>query len=141
MSSRPDFTLMVRDNETAAAAALQRGDYMQAFLFVHVAVESLLRIFLRVTEEEVTFHSLVARYENFLRDQRAGAPTFVNELTQFNRRRNRMLHQLWRKGYTYTNSQAEGAARGAVMMYGLLIEWLETYDPEITKLGFEYDGA
>lgn len=139
MDSRPDFSMIVRDNEAATAAAFKQGQYVQACLFVHALTEALLRLFLRQTEGRATFNELISAYQSFLQQQGYPLPTFIEELTQFNRLRNRMVHQLWRRGYFYANARAEGAARGAVQMYGLLIEWLDTFDSEITKVGFEYD--
>jgi len=53
----------------------------------------------------------------------------------------RLVHQPWRRGFSFANTQAEPAAKAAVTMYGLFIEWIETFDPEITALGFEYDDG
>ena len=137
--ARPDFSIIIKDNEQAAAQALADGHFVQAFLLVHALVEALLRLFLRIPEEEDSFDKLIRKYRSYLDQERYPFPTFIDELTQFNRRRNRVVHQLWRKGHSFTNRQTEPAARGAVVMYGLLIEWLEMFDPEITQIGFRYD--
>lgn len=138
--ARPDFSIIIKDNEQVVAQALADGYFVQAYLLVHALVESLLRLFLRVPEDEdVSFDRLIRKYRSYLKEEGYQIPTFIDELTQFNRRRNRVVHQMWRKGYSFTNRQAEPAARGAVMMYGLLIEWLETFDPEIAQTGFRYD--
>ncbi|RJX30008.1 MAG: hypothetical protein C4525_13270 [Desulfarculus sp.] len=138
--TRPDFSFIIRDNEAAVARALAAGEFIQAYLLVHALMESLLRVFLRVNEE-TTFHALIERYKEFLLEEGQTKPTFAKELTEFNRRRNRIVHQLWRKGFSFTNKQVEPAARAAVMVYGLFIEWLETFDPEIKEAGFKYhDG-
>ena len=138
--ARPDFSIIIKDNEQAAAQALADGHFVQAYLLVHALVEALLRLFLRIPEQKtVTFDNLIQQYRSYLERERYPFPTFVDELTQFNRRRNRVVHELWRKGHSFTNRQAESAARAAVMMYGLLIEWLETFEPEITQIGFRYD--
>jgi hypothetical protein len=139
--TRPDHFFIVRDNEHAAARALVAGEFIQAYLLVHALIESLLRIFLRVEEEDTTIHALIERYKRFLEEQEYPEPTFVKELTDFNRRRNRIVHQLWRKGFSFTNRQAEPAARAAVTVYGLLIEWIETFDLTIKAKGFRYDGG
>jgi hypothetical protein len=138
--ARPDFSIIVKDNEQATAQSLADGQFVQGFLLIHALIEALLRLFLRIPEEDrVSFDGLIQRYRFYLDEQQYPIPTFIEELTQFNRRRNRIVHQLWRKGYSFTNRQTEPAARGAVLMYGLLIEWLETFDPEITQIGFQYD--
>lgn len=138
--ARLDFSIIIKDNEQAAAQALADGHFAQAYLLVHALVEALLRLFLRMPEEEdVSFDKLIQKYRSYLDEEGYPLPTFIGEMTQFNRQRNRVVHQLWRKGYSFTNCQAEPAARGAVMMYGLLIEWLETFDQEITQIGFRYD--
>jgi len=138
--ARPDFSIIVKDNEEAAAQSLADGQFVQAYLLVHALVEALLRLFLRIPDEtNVSFNGLIQKYRSYLAAQRYPIPTFIDELTQFNRRRNRIVHQLWQKGHSYKNRQSEPAARGAVMMYGLLIEWLETFDSEITQIGFRYD--
>ena len=140
--ARPDFSIIVRDNEQAAAQALADESFVQAYLLVHALIESLLRVFLRISEgKDVSFHNLIRKYQSYLKEQDYPIPTFMNELTQLNRRRNRIVHRLWRKGFSLTNRQTEPAARAAVTMYGLLIEWLETFDPEITHIGFRYDDS
>ena len=134
----PDFSLIVRDNEGAVQDAVRRGDNVQAFLLVHALVESLLREFLKVPEDEAKFHDVIGRYKAYLQECSPGVSTFVDELTQFNRRRNRIIHELWRKGYTFTNNHAKDAAIAAVLMYGLLIEFLQTFEQELADKGFEY---
>ena len=138
MSERLDFKLIIQDNEKAARQAFDRGDYLQAFLLIHTLLESLLRLFLKETEEEVKFSRLVKKYDHFLEDQNYPVKTLVEELTEFNRRRNRIIHQLWRKGYSYTNHQSKDAANAALILCGLAVEFLETWEPEITQIGFEY---
>ena len=137
---RADFSIIARDNEHAAAEALAGGDFVKAFITVHALIEALLRLFLRVPEgREVTFTSLIKEYRDYLAAEQYPYWTFVEELTQFNRRRNRIVHELWRDGYTHTNHQAEPAARGAVALYSLFIEWIQTFDDEIAQLGFTID--
>jgi hypothetical protein len=139
---RPDFSIIIKVNENAAAQALADGHFVQAYLLVHALVEALLRLFLRIPpESDVSFNNLIQKYLSYLDQERYPFPTFIDELTEFNRRRNRIVHQLWRKGHSFTNRQTEPAARGVVTMYGLLIEWLETFDPEITQIGFRYDDS
>ena len=134
------FSLIVSDNETATAQALTRGDFVQAYLLVHALLEALLRIFLRMpADEDINFNGLIYKYRQHLETADYPFPTFIDELTQFNRRRNRIVHQLWRKGSSFTNRETESAALAAVVMYGLFIEWLETFDFEITRIGFQYD--
>jgi len=137
---RADFSLILRDNESAVVAALEGADYVQAFLLLHTLVEALLRIFLRKEGDRLSFDDLIQDYRQFLEEEKYPYPEFIKELTEFNRRRNRIIHELWRKDYTFTNVMAEPAARGAQFMYRLFIEWLETFDPEITKIGFRYEG-
>ncbi len=116
------------------------GNFVQAYLLLHALIEALLRLFLRIPEDkDFTFARLVEKYRFYLDQEHYPHPTFIDELTQFNRRRNRIVHQLWRKGHSFTNRLTEPAARSALMMYGLLIEWIETFDSEITQVGFRYD--
>ena len=129
---------MVRDNEQAAANALGEGRYMDAFLLVHTLVEALLRAFLSVNKPRRSFNQLVAAYGTYLIDQGYPKAVFVGKLQQLNQRRNRIVHQLWQHGYTYTNNQSKEVAEDAVNVYGLLIEWLGTFDEGITKAGFTY---
>lgn len=112
---------------------------MQACLLVHALIESLLRTFLRTADSNATFAELIQEYKRFLEQQSPGITTFIEELTQFNRRRNRIVHELWRKGYTCTNRQAKDAAGTAVLMYGLFIEFLQTFDSELAEKGYQYD--
>ena len=138
MAQKSDFSVIIDDNEKAARDAFERGDYLQAFLLIHSLMESLLRLFLNEADQEVKFSLLIKKYDQFLDEQNYPVKTLVKELTEFNRRRNRIVHQLWQKGFSYTNRQAETAANAALILYGLAIEFLETWDPEITRLGFEY---
>ena len=62
-------------------------------------------------------------------------PGIVESVCIKRSRRNRIVHQLWRKGFSFTNRQTKPAAHAAVMMYGVLIDWLETFDPEMTQIG------
>jgi hypothetical protein len=133
-----DFSIIIQDNEKASRDALDRGDYLQAFLLIHTLIESLLRLFLDETDEDIKFSGLIKKYEKFFKEQDYQFPTLVKELTKFNKRRNRITHQLWKKGYSFTNEQANSAADGALILYGLTIEFLETWDSNITKKGFEY---
>jgi len=141
LDARPDFSVIIRDNESALATALAHRNFVQAFLLAHALIESLLRLFLRKSGEKEQFSDLIDAYRQYLATQSYSFPTFIDELRQFNRRRNRMTHQLWRKGFSFTNTQAEPAANAAVLMYGLFIEWLEIFDPEITRVGFTYDDS
>ena len=133
----PRFAAIVTDNERAARQALDHGDFVQAFLLIHALVESLLRQFLHETGVKSSFAELIEKYKEFLLAEGQSTRTFVDELTLFNRRRNRLVHNLWHKGYTLTNKWAEQAAGTAIVTYGLLIEWLETFDPDITEHGFQ----
>ena len=135
----PRFKSIVANNEQAAHQALGRGDYLQTVLLMHALVESLLRQFLHETGDKPSFAGLIKKYEDYLQSEGYPIPTFVKELTEFNKRRNRIVHNLWQRGYTFTNTQAELAAEGAVIMYGLLIEWLETFTPDIAEHGFHND--
>lgn len=136
--SKTSFTFIINDNEQAAALALDNKNFVQAFILVHVLIEALLRKFLKIQNENIAFNTLVQKYKSFLEGQQYSEPTFVEELMKFNQRRNRIIHQLWKKGFSFTNRQTEQAAQAAVKMYGLFIEWLETFDPEITQIGFKY---
>ena len=99
---------------------------MDAFLLVHTLVEALLRAFLGVDKPCRSFNQLVAAYGTYLTDQGYPKAVFVGELQQLNQRRNRIVHQLWQHGYTYTNNQSKEVAEAPVDVYSLLIEWLET---------------
>ncbi len=131
---RPDI---VEDNESAVAQAISDENYVQAFLLIHSLVESLLRVFLSREDDEVRFFDLIKAYEAYLAKINYPVVTFVEELTKFNQRRNRIVHQLWVKGYSITNRQTKDAANAAVLMYGLLIEWFGTFDEQISEKGFK----
>lgn len=133
-----DFQAIVRDNENAVRSALDRADYVRAFLVVHILIESLLRVFLKETDDEVKFSTLINKYVQYLDQNQYPYNTFVKELREFNGRRNRIIHNLWKKGYSFTNRQAKNAASASVTMYGLFIEWLETFEPDIEQKGFFY---
>ena len=133
-----DFSKILNDNEKIANDAFNNEDYIKAFLLLHALIESLLRQFLKETDDEITFSQLIKKYDKFLENENYSHKTFSKELVQFNKRRNRIVHQLWIKGYTDTNKQAKPAAEVALTVYGLFIEFLETWDPDITKFGFQY---
>ena len=136
---RPDITFIITDNEKAVQSALDSDNYIQAFVLVHSLIESLLRAFLNKLNPaaELRFAELVDQYKAHLAQIQYPIPTFVDELTQFNRRRNRMLHRLWRYGFTYTNNNLKDAAQAAVNLYGLFIEWLQTFDEGLADIGFK----
>lgn len=137
MNQKPvDLSSVVADNESAVARALAEKNYVQAFLLIHALIESLLRAFLGHEHKDDRFHDLIESYKNYLSKNNYPFPTFVTELTEFNRRRNRITHKLWAKGHSETNRQTETAAHAATMMYGLFIEWLQTFEPEIVERGF-----
>ena len=129
---------IVKENEAVARRAYEQGDYVLCFLLSHALMEALLRAFLGQTGKE-TFNDLVIAYKEFLKSEGQAESTFAKELTEFNQRRNRVVHELWKRGYSVTNGKLEPACRGAFIVLGLFIEWLETFDPEITESGFEYE--
>jgi len=137
--NRPNLTLIIADNEKTVQSALDSGNYFQAFLLVHSLIESLLRAFLNELEPEkdLRFAELVDRYKKHLTKIEYAVPSFVDELTQFNRRRNRIVHRLWRYGFTYTNNSSKDAAHSAANLYGLFIDWLQTFDEGLADLGFK----
>ncbi|MHB1664973.1 MAG: hypothetical protein ACYCT7_06915 [bacterium] len=134
-----DFSLIIKDNENILAGALEHGDYVKSILLAYSLIESLLRMFLNEHNEEIKFTTLIKKYKDFLLEEKYVVPTFVKELQDFNKRRNRIIHQLWSKGYTFTNRQAEDAAVVSVNMYGLFIEFLQTLDENLIKIGFKYE--
>ena len=123
MTHTLDFSYIINDNENAATEAFNRGDYLQAFLLIHTLMESLLRLFLKEKDEEIKFSKLIKKYNNFLDNQKYPVKTLVKDLTVFNKRRNHIIHQLWQKGYTSTNMQSKPAAKTAMLLYGLTIEF------------------
>ena len=132
-------TNVIGENESVSRSAYDNGEYVLCFLLIHALIESLLRIFLNKTAKE-SFHELIDDYSKHLQSQGQKVPLFVNELKEFNRRRNRVVHNLWKFGYSKTNETLEPACRGAFIVYGLLIEWLETFNPDIIDFGFEYEA-
>ena len=139
MSMNEDLRHIAKDNEQVAAEALSRGDYVQAFLLVHVLIESLLRTFLKVdSEKKVRFSDLIKEYDAYLKSQHYPYPDFVDDLEKFNERRNRIVHDLWKNGFSVSNRQTKRHAHDAVIRYGLFIEFLETFDETITESGFRY---
>ncbi len=137
MATNPTHSApVVQDNELAVARSLAEGNFVQAYLLVHALTESLLRAVLAQDDDRLSFNDLIGAYRTLLCQNSYPIPTFVDELVQFNRRRNRIVHQLWQRGFTVTNAQTESAAFAAVKMYGLLIEWFGTFDDSISRRGF-----
>ena len=63
-------------------------------------------VFFRVPDEkDLTFSDLIDKYKSYLQSVDYPYQEFVDELTQFNRRRNRIVHQLWRKEFSFTNQK------------------------------------
>lgn len=133
------FSTIVKDNERAIEDALASGHFVQAYLLIHALIESLLRIFLKVPDKKkISFDHLINKYQSFLDKANYPFPTFVDELRKFNRLRNRIVHkQLWANGYSFTNNKTEPAVRSALIIYGLFIEWLETFDSGVNQMGFK----
>jgi hypothetical protein len=130
--------IIVKENEEIARRAYEQGDYVLCFLLIHALIESLLRAFLDKNGNK-TFNDLIIEYEKYLKSVNQSDLTFVKELTQFNKRRNRVVHELWAKGYSVTNEKLESVCRVSFIMFGLFIEWLESFDPKITESGFDYE--
>lgn len=135
---KPNISLIVADNESAVQSALTAANYVQAFLLVHSLIEALVRAFLDELgpDSELSFSALIKKYEARLVEEHYPSSTFVKELTEFNRRRNRVIHQLWRNGFTHTNENLKDAAEAAVHLYGLFIDWLQTFDDDLENLRF-----
>ena len=94
---------IVKENEDAARKAYEQGDFVLCFLLSHSLVESLLRAFLEQTGKE-SFNDLIIAYESFRKLEGENCPgLLLKELTELNRRRNRVVHQLWKDGYSVTN--------------------------------------
>lgn len=129
---------IVTENEDAARRAYDSGEYVLCFLLMHSLVESLLRTFLHQPEKG-SFYRLIQEYEQRLQSEGQGSVSFIKELTEFNKRRNRVVHELWKKGYAVTNGHLEPACQGTFMVYGLFIEWLQTFDDGIAEAGFQYE--
>ncbi len=129
----------IKDNEGAVARALQQGNYILSYLIVHSLIELLLRTFLCVPqEEESDFADLVKSYKEHMLSQHHADALFENELTQFNLRRDRFFAQIRERGFSTVNEQTRAQAAMAVNVYGLLIEYLETFDANIGEMGFDY---
>lgn len=130
---------VVAENEAVAREAYEWGDFIFCFLLIHTLIEALLRTFLGRTGKN-RFVDLIDAYKNYLKEEKQPEPVFVDELIQFNRRRNQLVHGLWKIGYAETNKKLEPSCRAAFIMFGLLIEWFETFDTEITESGFSYES-
>jgi hypothetical protein len=132
---------VIHDNEAAARAAFDRGDYVLCFLLEHARVESLLRTHLNNWRPRVRFEELVAAYIALQKSEGQPGDDFVEDLIGFNRRRNSVVHRLSSVGYSKTNrgQNLRAVCQAAMMMYGLFIEWLETFDPDVCCAGFHYD--
>jgi hypothetical protein len=131
-------SIILAENEYVARRAYDQGELVLCFLLTRTLIESLLRAFLNKFGNE-SFNDLIIGFENFMKSEGQKDSVFIKELTKFNRQRNKVIHQLWKNGYSATNEKLEIACRGAFIVYGLLIEWLETFDPTIIKSGFDYD--
>ncbi|GMQ89581.1 MAG: hypothetical protein BMS9Abin09_1083 [Gammaproteobacteria bacterium] len=127
---RHKYTEAVRENEAELQRALEAGGYVQVVMLSHALIESYLREFLGEKEDEVKFSYLIKRYRKYLDSIKYPIPTFVEDLTQFNRRRNRVVHQLWKKGYKRINEDLKDVAGYAQLTYALYVQWLLTFDPD-----------
>ena len=130
---------IISENENAARDAFNRGDYVICFLLIHSLIESLLRAFLGKTGEE-TFNNLIKSFNKLMKSEGQNQSTFINELSELNRRRNRVIHELWAKGYSVTNENLKNVCQVSFMVFGLLIDWISTFNPEIIESGFDYEN-
>lgn len=129
---------IIRENENAARDAFDKGDYVICFLLIHSLIESLLRTFLGITRD-ITFNNLIKSFDKLMKNESQTESTFINELTELNRRRNRVIHQLWKKGYSLTNVKLKETCQISIIVFGLLIEWISTFNSEIDESGFDYE--
>jgi hypothetical protein len=129
---------VVRENETVARRAYSREDYVLCVLLSHALMESLLRAFLGKWGNE-QFCGLIAALERRMASEGQMEVPFLKPLRDFNQRRNHMVHELWTKGYQTINAELEPSCRAAFMVFGLLTEWLETFEPGLHESGFDYE--
>lgn len=71
---------IVQDNENSLQRALEREDYVLAFLLAHALVESLLRTFLSVEKKIVSFDDLIKDFQIKMKKEAPGTTSFIQEL-------------------------------------------------------------
>ena len=118
------------ENELVARLMFESGDYVGCLLLIHALVEGALRNFLRCGESG-TFNAIVGQYRDYLISEGQKDPLLVEELTQFNRRRNRVVHGLWLRGYHDTNEghRLDDACKAGMVMLELLSDYVSTFAP------------
>ncbi|MBZ0258520.1 hypothetical protein K8I31_20805, partial [bacterium] len=65
--------------------------------------------------------------------------SMIDDLENLNKLRNKIVHQLWKIGYSGINKLLEEPSCKLVVLYSLHIEFLETFDDEISESGFKVD--
>ena len=131
----------IEDLENKAVEFFEQREFLVSFLLFHTLTEALLRAFLRKGDKETRFSNLVKDLESFLctppyAQPRGSVQRTIKQLTEYNQFRNRIIHNLWKHGYSRWNILCKEAARQAYIIYLLTAEYLETFSDELNKYHF-----
>jgi len=117
----------IKDNIQAADNSFNERNYLFTFLLNYSLCESVLRIALNCHKKSASFKELIELYEKYLKDRNYPYNTFNRELRAMNSRRNRIVHDLWKYGYSKINKNSKGSAQMSSIVFSLLLEWFETF--------------
>lgn len=130
---------IIQDLEKQAYKFWKNGDYYILFLIFHSLLEGALRDFLKIPfNKGLKFSELINKLQDFLTTEPYKQPEeFPGELTKnlknFNKMRNKLIHNLWKCGYLDLNKKSKKIAQRAFITYNLEIEYLATFDEEFQQ--------
>ena len=99
----------------------------------------LYGIFLKIPfGKDLKFSELIDKLQVFLTTESYEQPEeYPGELTEnlkiFNKMRNKLIHNLWKYGYSELNKKSKRAAQQAFLKYNLEVEYLATFDEEFQQ--------
>jgi len=130
---------IVKDLESQAYKFWIRGDYYISYLIFYSLIEGALRDFLEVSSDaDVRLCDLISRLEEFLETPpytqlKSSIKNTIENLTRFRKHRNKLVHDLWRYGYSELNQKSKQLAQKAFMTYLLDTEYLGTFNEEFKQ--------
>lgn len=130
---------IVKDLEIQAYRFWKKGDCYVAYLIFHSLIEGALRDFLNICPDtELRFCDLIDRLAKFLETPPYTQPKdpvhrTIDRLTKFNRARNKLVHNLWRYGYSQLNQKSKRLSQQAFVTYVLEVEYLGTFNEDFEQ--------
>jgi len=130
---------IIQDLEKQAYKYWKNGDYYISFLLFHSLLEGALRDFLKIPfDKDLKFSELIDKLQIFLTTEPYKQPEeqpgeLTENLKKFNKARNKLIHNLWKYGYSDLNKKSKRLAQKAFITYNLELEYLATFDEEFQQ--------